>query len=409
MIVGAVLAVVGLVVMLVRGLGQTPLVVVLIVLAAAAAIYLWRFALHPRVVSDGKLWVVNPMHTHILEASEVSDITPGPDGLLVRHGDGVVEAWAVQKSGRAARSGRRTRADDVAERLLADLRGDSRPTDPADERGPGAEPVTQPDGAGESGPDQVPQNGLPALTRDPDHHAESDQAPEPDHVTEPDRVPEPEAAPAAAATAADGEWPTLEMPIALPSRTEAPSPDTGATADPTPVAAAAEEPDEDEGDPDGDDLIIRRASPGDIDILVSLEHRISTGALGHVFAGTPFPTEAVTERWDASLRDRGTKVRIAEIDGDPVGYLCYDQRRLRQVGLTLEHTGRGHGRSLVEYAVDDMFSRGADQLELQVLEDNTAARGFYRHLGWAETDDRMPSSFPPHPVELTMTYQRREG
>lgn len=451
-IVGAVLAIAGLATMLVRGLGQTPLVIVLIVLAFAAVVYLWRFALHPRVVFDERLWVVNPMHTHILDATEVSDVTPGPDGLLVRHGDGVVEAWAVQKSSSALRDGRRTRADEVADQLLTAIRTASA-ADPAPATELTTEPETEPETQPTPDPETQP-SGEPAAAEAVPADADADAAAATsDRSTEPvavgassspvtpaaavgpsnpsnpsnpvsplspvtvERAPEPALAAVTVAPHPDTDWPTLELPITLPARSEAaPSPATDRgteSAQPgesaVPAEPARHEPGQDEADQDDDDdtddLIIRRASPTDLDILVGLEKQISGTALGHVFGDTPFPTDQITERWSAALRDRGVKVRIAEIDGDPVGYLCYDQQQLRHVGLVPAHTGRGHGRSLVEYAVGDMFSRGVDRVELQVLEDNTAARGFYRHLGWAETQSRTPSVHPPHPIELTLTYQ----
>jgi len=401
-IVGAVLAVAGLVTMLVRGLGQLPLVVVLIVLAVAAAVYLWRFALHPRIVFDGQLWVVNPMRTHILEAAEVSSITPGPDGLRVRHGEGTIEAWAVQKSSRSLRTGRRTRADAVADTLTGLLHGSTASPTPDAATAPApsvAEKITQAPVSPPSSPESPQPSAVSAASAGADVSSPASPAtlelPGPIVPLTPD-------------SPNDTEWPTLEMPITLPSRTVVEPEPTRHEDAPSAADTADTVSDEYDDEDDGDDLIIRRANPGDREVLVDLERRINSAALHHVFAGVEFPTEAVSERWADALQDRGTKVRIAEIDGEPVGYLCYDERRLRHVGLTSEHTRRGHGRALVEYAVDDMFSRGVDHAELQVLEQNTAALGFYRHLGWTDTGARTPSAYPPHPVELTLAYQRED-
>ena len=321
-IVGGLVAVVGLVAMLVRGLGSLPVVIVLLVLTVLGMLYLWRFALYPRVVVEDRLWVVNPMHTHIFDPAEVLDIRPGPDGLVVSHPEGTIEAWAVQKSTGALRKDRRTRADQVADALLAALHGAT------------ADPVTDP-------------------------------------VTEP--VTEPEAA--------------------VPTEEEL-------------AQQELAEDDGDDGDDGDDDLIIRRAHRDDLETLVALEEEINTEALAHIFSnGEPFPTDAVSDRWETALSDRAYKVRVAEIDGRPVGYLCYDAEQLHQIGLLSDHSGRGHGRALVEYAIDDMVARGADTARLQVLEDNTDARDFYRHLGWLETGDRRPCPYPPHPTELTMAIE----
>lgn len=47
--------------------------------------------------------------------------------------------------------------------------------------------------------------------------------------------------------------------------------------------------------------------------------------------------------------------------------------------------GRGVGRSLLGHVLDWAAARGATRAQLLVDLDNPPALGFYRHLGWAET------------------------
>lgn len=350
-IAGGLAAVAGLVAMIILDLGMLPIVIALLALAVFGMLYLWRFALHPKVVIDDRLWIVNPTHTHILELDEVTDIRPGPNGLLVSHTDGVVEAWAIQKSTSALRKGHHRRADRVAEVLR-------------------------------SGLPSVATSAVPAARDTPDSPDTPDTADTPDT---PD-VPSSDGYQAAGFGALDADED---------------GPDAVADSDEDEVDVAGED---DEDDADGEDLIIRRAHLDDLTTLVALEEEINTEALAHVFTdGEPFPVESVTDRWTRALGDRSVKVRVVEIDGDPVGYLCYDAEQLHQVGVLPRHTGRGHGRSLLEYATEDMAARGTSAAHLQVLEANEGARGFYRHLGWSETGDRRPCPYPPHPIELTMS------
>lgn len=97
--------------------------VTLLVLTLLAAVYGWRYGLYPRLVltRDHHLVVRNPWHTTRLPLQQIRTIEPGPNGLRVRTYDGrTVEAWCVQKSNTAVRTGRLTRAD----RIVTELRGD---------------------------------------------------------------------------------------------------------------------------------------------------------------------------------------------------------------------------------------------------------------------------------------------
>jgi len=92
--------------------------VFLVVLAAAAVAYGWRFGLHPRLVAgpDG-VEVVNPGGRTAIDWDDLTVIAPGENGLVLGTDEQRIEAWCVQKSRTATRKGRSTRADRVVAEL----------------------------------------------------------------------------------------------------------------------------------------------------------------------------------------------------------------------------------------------------------------------------------------------------
>jgi ribosomal protein S18 acetylase RimI-like enzyme len=91
----------------------------LFLLAVFALLYAWRFGFHPRLrVTDQNVEIVNPFRRYSFEWDDITVIVPGENGLLIGSEDAAVEVWCVQKSNRAARSGRLTRADRIANQLL---------------------------------------------------------------------------------------------------------------------------------------------------------------------------------------------------------------------------------------------------------------------------------------------------
>lgn len=97
---------------------QIPVLSILGGLAFVVLFFGWRLGLHPRLVQVGdEIEIVNPFHSHRFDLADVTTIEPGGDGLRVGTPDEEVEAWCVQKSTSATRSGRRTRADRICDEL----------------------------------------------------------------------------------------------------------------------------------------------------------------------------------------------------------------------------------------------------------------------------------------------------
>jgi ribosomal protein S18 acetylase RimI-like enzyme len=91
----------------------------LALLTLLALVYAWRFGLHPRLRVTGRaIEVINPFRRQSFDWDDVTLIAPGENGLIVGSREGIAEAWCVQKSNYAARRGKFTRADRIANELL---------------------------------------------------------------------------------------------------------------------------------------------------------------------------------------------------------------------------------------------------------------------------------------------------
>ena len=266
---------------------STPWIPALLIgLTLLALAYAWRFGLHPRLVAtDRGVEVVNPLRRSSVDWDDITVIAPGENGLVVASEEQQVEAWCVQKSNRAIRRGKVTRADLIAHQLLDILELVDPPLE--------------------------------------DEH-------------------------------------------------------TG--------------------------LRIRRARFDESRLLTQLERGASEAALAHLFTPEqhPYPTAEIQRRWRRLLRDGRTHVHILQLNDEPVGYVAFGGDWVHHLGVLAEHTRRGYGSALLEFASLELFSTAEPQASLWVLTGNEAARAFYRAQQWTETNDRRQSEYPPHPESVRM-------
>ncbi|CAA9378467.1 MAG: hypothetical protein AVDCRST_MAG21-1616 [uncultured Nocardioidaceae bacterium] len=148
---------------------------------------------------------------------------------------------------------------------------------------------------------------------------------------------------------------------------------------------------------------IRRADVDDLGDLVDMERAASIAALGHVFAGIPFPTDDVAARWALVLADPSATVLVDDAAGVLVGYAAYGGGWLHHLGVIPRWWGSGHGEALHDAAISASAAAGRPTTCLWVLAENHRARRFYRRLGWRDTDIREPASFAPYPVRMQMS------
>lgn len=74
--------------------------------------------------------------------------------------------------------------------------------------------------------------------------------------------------------------------------------------------------------------------------------------------------------------------------GDPVAFAGIDRQKLEMLFVSAEYRGRGIGRRLLQYAVENYAVN-----ELAVNEQNPQAAGFYEHMGFrvykrSDTDEQ---------------------
>ena len=151
-------------------------------------------------------------------------------------------------------------------------------------------------------------------------------------------------------------------------------------------------------------LRIRRARPDESRLLTRLERAASEEALSHLFPPEdhPYPVTAVTRRWRRLLRDPRVRIHVLEHADDPVGFVAFDADTVRHLGVLPDHTRRGYGSALAEFAVQEIFADGAPRAQLWVLVGNAGARAFYARSQWTETADRRDCEFPPAPPEMRL-------
>jgi GNAT superfamily N-acetyltransferase len=125
--------------------------------------------------------------------------------------------------------------------------------------------------------------------------------------------------------------------------------------------------------------VVRDATADDLELLVELNRRSATVAYRHIFGDEPFPFRAVSARFARLLGSPEHSVLVAEIDGDPAGFVVASPGLLEALYVVPEAWGRGVGSLLADRA-DVLVGAPAG---LWVLERNLAGRRFWEHRGWA--------------------------
>lgn len=145
--------------------------------------------------------------------------------------------------------------------------------------------------------------------------------------------------------------------------------------------------------PGADDLAIRAATEADVPLVLDFIRRLAEyERLSHEVVAD----EPLLRRTLFGARP-GAEVRIAELDGRPVGFALFFHTFstfLGRPGLYLEDLfvlpearGRGVGRALLAHLARVALARDCGRLEWSVLDWNEPALRFYRSLGAHPMDD----------------------
>ncbi|WNC90652.1 GNAT family N-acetyltransferase [Paraburkholderia sp. FT54] len=142
-------------------------------------------------------------------------------------------------------------------------------------------------------------------------------------------------------------------------------------------------------------LSLRPATLADAALIASIHSTSWQATYRSLLPDAFLDGEVTRERaayWEARLSAPGGERRIvliAELAGEPTGFVCVERQPDSAWGVLLDnlHTlpdyqGIGVGKLLMHAAEDWARGQGEAQLYLYVLEGNTPAIGFYERQGW---------------------------
>lgn len=140
----------------------------------------------------------------------------------------------------------------------------------------------------------------------------------------------------------------------------------------------------------------RNATADDAALMSRLGPETFTETFGHLY--TPenlaaFLRNHSVENWTAELTDPRFIVRIAEQDGEAVGFaklgppslpfeVTGPTAELRQLYVLAPWQGAGVAQALMDWVLEASRRRGAEQVFLSVFVDNIRAQRFYARYGF---------------------------
>lgn len=147
-----------------------------------------------------------------------------------------------------------------------------------------------------------------------------------------------------------------------------------------------------------DEIIYRDARPDDAETLSALFASTFTEIFGHLYRPedlTAFLSDQEPPLWRAQIADPAFAIRVAEREGQPLGYLKLGLLKLpvdapgpaaelHQLYLVDEARGTGVAAELMAWALGQARDRGAENLYLSVFTKNHRARQFYARYGFEE-------------------------
>jgi len=143
-------------------------------------------------------------------------------------------------------------------------------------------------------------------------------------------------------------------------------------------------------------MIIRTAETTDIAALADLARRTFTDAFGHSVSAPDLASHLQNNLSDAYFRAAAAVdvFLLAEIDARPIGYaqfgaveipapgLSPGDQELRRLYVEPAFQSRGIGRQLLDAALAHPRLKGAEQVFLDVWEENDGARRLYVRYGF---------------------------
>jgi GNAT superfamily N-acetyltransferase len=142
----------------------------------------------------------------------------------------------------------------------------------------------------------------------------------------------------------------------------------------------------------------RDATADDAPAIDGLFKSVFCGTFGHLYRAEDldaFLAQFTLEAWRTQLTDPAYAVRLAEQDGQAIGYaklgpmkLPLEEDRpsilLSQLYVDPAHHGQGVAHALMDWAFAEARQRCKEHLYLTVFIDNPRARRFYERFGFEE-------------------------
>ena len=143
-------------------------------------------------------------------------------------------------------------------------------------------------------------------------------------------------------------------------------------------------------------ITYRDASPVDAATLDRIFDTSFCDTFAHLYRSEDleaFLSSFGVEDWEAQLRDPSYAFRMAETDGQSVGYAKLGPLKLPvetdrpailldQLYILKQHHGMGIAHALMDWALEEAARRGAEEMYLTVYVDNHRARRFYDRYGF---------------------------
>lgn len=143
-------------------------------------------------------------------------------------------------------------------------------------------------------------------------------------------------------------------------------------------------------------MIFRKATQADLPAIDRVFRQSFRDAFAHLYRPedlAAFLSKFTPEAWASEFADPDYRFRVAEVDGEVIGFVKLgpsalpvetDRRaiELRQLYVLKEHHGTGIAAALTDWAIEQARRLGFEELYLTVYVDNSRARRFYDRYGF---------------------------
>ena len=143
-------------------------------------------------------------------------------------------------------------------------------------------------------------------------------------------------------------------------------------------------------------MTLREATAADLPAIDRVFRQSFCDTFAHLYRSEDledFLAKFSPEAWAEEFHDPGYRFRVAEVDGEVVGYLKLGPSalpiettahaiELRQIYVLWEHHGSGIAAALIDWALAEARGQGFEELYLTVYVDNHRARRFYDRYGF---------------------------